>query len=246
MKTRTLIFTLFISISILLIAQGLAFAGPITGCLKQLNGKLYNVKIGTEPLSSCSMGDVKLTWNGAPQFILRDSMGDQMGTVVTVNDDWESFLVGPPGAGVLVKTNRSVLTAIDIQKEDTTTATVAISVDRLNIRFQHRLLFEDLGCTVPVGESPLTKEFIVDVDFPPAFTMPAVVVGVPGQPNVRKLYVQTDEAEPPVTRNHFSLLIGSDCIDRPFEPIIVPSVSLELIDKKLHKTFPGPYTLEKL
>jgi len=277
MKTRTLFLTLITSISILLIAQGFAFADSITGCLQKSTGKIYNAQIGSEqPTLPCGMFDEVITWSeegpagadgadgqdgvdgqdgidgergpagppGAPQFILKDSTGAQVGTVVTVNDDWESFIVRPPDAGVLVKTNRSVLTAIDIQKANTTTATVAISVDRLNIHFQHRALFKDFGCTVPVGESPLTKEFIVDVDFPPAFTMPAVVVGVPGQPDVRKLYVQT-EGESSEIREHFSLLIGSDCIDRPVDdPVIVPSISMELIDDDLHQTFPGPYTLE--
>ena len=63
MKTRTLFFTLLISISILLISNGLAFADPITGCVKKSNGKLYNVQIGTTPTFPCSFLDEQITWS---------------------------------------------------------------------------------------------------------------------------------------------------------------------------------------
>lgn len=63
MKTRTLILTLFTSISILLITNGLAFAEPITGCLKHSSGKIYNAQIGTEPTNSCSFLDDQITWS---------------------------------------------------------------------------------------------------------------------------------------------------------------------------------------
>ena len=143
MKTRTLFFTLFTSISVLLITQGFAFAATITGCLVQKSGKLYNGVEGTAPLEPCNMRDAELTWNqgGAPQFILKASNGLQVGTVVIINDDLEAFF----DANGLQVSNRSVLTALDIQKADTTTATVVLSVDRFNIRFQHRLLFESLN-----------------------------------------------------------------------------------------------------
>lgn len=64
MKTRTLILTLFTSISILLITNGLAFAEPITGCLKNSSGKIYNVQIGTEPaFPGCNFLDEPITWS---------------------------------------------------------------------------------------------------------------------------------------------------------------------------------------
>jgi hypothetical protein len=63
MKTRTLFFTLLISISILLISNGLAFADPITGCVKKSNGKLYNVQIGATPTFPCSFLDEQITWS---------------------------------------------------------------------------------------------------------------------------------------------------------------------------------------
>jgi len=75
MKTRTLFFTLFTSISVLLIAQGFAFAEPITGCLEQKSGELYNVQIGTEPFPACDEEDAELTWSGTiiHQVHLEDS-----------------------------------------------------------------------------------------------------------------------------------------------------------------------------
>lgn len=157
-----------------------------------------------------------------------------MGTVITVNDDSASFV--EPGVGLIV-TNRSVLTAIDIQKADTTTATVAISVDRFNILFQHRLLFENPDCLGP----PRFRDTIADSDFPPAITM-SFVGGVPGQPNVRKLYIQADEAEIPAMFLVQSILAEDTCIS-PLN-FMAPSVSAELVDGQLHLTHPGPYTLE--
>lgn len=276
MKTRTLIFTLFTSISILLFAQGFAFADPppvITGCLQKSTGKIYNAQIDTEPTLPCALFDEEISWDqvgpagadgndgndgndgadgadgqdgidgepgpagppGAPQFILKDKNGEQVGTVVTVNDDSVGFF----DANGFQVSNRSVLTAIDIQKADTTTATVAISVDRFNIRFQHRLLFEDINC---MG-SPRHKEVIVDVDFPPAFTMAAVVVGDPDQPDARKLYIQTDEAEIPQMREIKSVFFDDVC-NNFFNPMSILTVSMVLIDGVLDQ-FPGPYTLEK-
>jgi len=64
MKTRILFLTLFTSISVLLMAQGFAFADPITGCLEQKSGELYNVQIGTEPFPACDEEDGELTWSG--------------------------------------------------------------------------------------------------------------------------------------------------------------------------------------
>ncbi len=65
MKTRTLFLTIFTLISILLIAQGFAFAKPkqITGCIKNATGIIYNVQIGAEPTSPCSFLDTQITWN---------------------------------------------------------------------------------------------------------------------------------------------------------------------------------------
>jgi len=236
MKTRTLFLTLITSISILLIAQGFAFADSITGCLKKSTGKIYNAQIETEPILPCGMFDEEISWNqeGPPQFILKDSTGAQVGTVITVNDDSVGFF----DANGFQVSNRSVLTAIDIQKADTTTATVAISVDRFNIRFQHRLLFEDINC---VG-SPRHKEVIVDVDFPPAFTMAAVVVGDPDQPDARRLYIQTDQAENPQMREIKSVFFDDGCSNF-FTPMSILTVSMVLIDGVLDQ-FPGPYTLE--
>jgi len=63
MKTRTLFLTLITSISILLIAQGFAFAGPITGCVKSFSGALYKVQFGIEPKGGlCHIGDETITW----------------------------------------------------------------------------------------------------------------------------------------------------------------------------------------
>lgn len=169
---------------------------------------------------------------GAPQFILKDGNGVQMGTVITVNDDSSSFI----DAGLQV-TNRSVLTALDILKADTTTATVVISVDRFNIRFQHRLLFENPDCLGPAR----FRDTIADSDFPPAITM-SFVGGVPGQPNVRKLYIQADEAEIPAMFLVQSISAEGTCIS-PLN-FMAPSVSAELVDGQLHLTHPGPYTLE--
>ena len=64
MKTRTLFLTLLASISILVITSGLAFAEPITGCLEEDDGELYNVQIGTEPFPACDDEDAELTWSG--------------------------------------------------------------------------------------------------------------------------------------------------------------------------------------
>jgi len=129
------------------------------------------------------------------------------------------------------------LTALDIQKADTTTATVVISVDRFNIRFQHRLLFGQPDCMGPAK----FRDTIADSDFPPAITM-SFVGGVPDQPDVRKLYVQADETEIPAMFLVQSISAEGTCIS----PVnfMSPSVSAELVDGQLHLTHPGPYTLE--
>jgi len=171
---------------------------------------------------------------GAPQFILKDNNEAQVGTVVTVNYDSESFVEN----GLQVN-NRSVLTALDVQKEDATTATVGISVDRFNIHFQHRVLFQNLGCS---GPSRILG-VVSTSDFLSAFTMSAVV-GIPGQPNARKLYVPVDETEVPQSVAVQSLLVGDVCISPFNPPNPLPSVSAELVDGQLHLTHPGPYTLE--
>ena len=63
MKTRTLFLTLLISISILLISNGLAFADPITGCVKKSTGVIYNVQIGDTPAYPCHFLDEQITWS---------------------------------------------------------------------------------------------------------------------------------------------------------------------------------------
>ena len=63
MKTRILFLTLLTSISICLITSGLAFAEPITGCIKRFTGIIYNVQIGTEPTRPCRFGAERITWN---------------------------------------------------------------------------------------------------------------------------------------------------------------------------------------
>ena len=90
MKTRTLFFTLLISISILLITNGFAFADPITGCVKKSNGKLYNVQIGTAPTYPCSFLDEQITWSEeGPQ-------GEQ-GPPGENGQDGQDGEQGPPG-----------------------------------------------------------------------------------------------------------------------------------------------------
>lgn len=176
---------------------------------------------------------------GVPQFILKDSNGMQVGAVVTVNDDSESF-VDENGLQV---DNRSVLTALDVQKADTTTATVGITVDRFKIHFQHRIIFDEPNCT----GTPRIRDLIVNPGFPPAFTTSAFVVGMPGQPSVRKLYVQADDSEVPQLVNFLSVLVGDNCIEvvpPGFPPLQVLAVSMELIDGQLHITHPAQYTLE--
>ena len=63
MKMRTLFLTLLTSISIFLITNGLAFAEPITGCIKRFTGIVFNVQIGTEPSRPCRFGAEQITWN---------------------------------------------------------------------------------------------------------------------------------------------------------------------------------------
>ena len=198
---------------------------------------------GVQEMNLTPSGDLKIPGKfisgssfggGAPQFVLKDGYGAQRGTVITVNDDSTSFVENND----LQVTNRSVLTALDVQKADTTTVTVGLSVDWLNIRFQHRLVFENLGCQGP----PRIRDIVAYSDFPPAITLSAVV-GMPGQPDVRKLYVQTDEAEIPQPKNIQSVLVGDICIS-PVSILSMPTVSAEMIDVELHITHPWPYTLE--
>ncbi len=90
MKTRTLFLTLLISISILLITNGLAFAEPITGCIKRFTGIIYNVQIGTEPKRPCRFGAEQITWNqegpqgpaGADGQDGQDGADGQDGTII--------------------------------------------------------------------------------------------------------------------------------------------------------------------
>jgi hypothetical protein len=63
MKTRFLFLTLLTSISILMITNRLAFAEPITGCVKRFTGIIFNVQIGTEPSRPCRFGAEQITWN---------------------------------------------------------------------------------------------------------------------------------------------------------------------------------------
>ena len=71
----------------------------------------------------------------------------------------------------------------------------------------------------------------------------SAVVGEPGQPNVRKLYVPVDEAEVPQPKDIQSILVGDNCIS-PVSIPSMPTVSAELIDVQLHITHPAQYTLE--
>lgn len=279
MKTRTLFLTLLASISILLITSGLAFADSITGCVKKSRGVIYNVQTGDTPVHPCHFLDKQITWSeegpqgeqgspgengqdgeqgppgpagGAPQFILKDGKGLQMGTVVTVNDDFVLF----DESGGFVGQNRSVLVALDIQRADTTTATVGISVDRFNIHFQNRVVFESTDCTGParirdhfiMEHIPNPNEDFLNLDFPPAFTL-SVVGGDPTNPDtgVRKLYVRANEAEPQIIPIQ-SVLAGDNCFGPISPPLNVTSVSVELIlieGELLHLAHPAQYTLEK-
>ena len=178
-------------------------------------------------------GPAGASGGGAPQFVLKDSNGVQVGTVVTVNDDSVDF-----DEMGFVGQNRSVLAGLDIQKADTTAATVGISVDRFNIHFQNRVVFENPDCLGPAR----IRDLFINLDFPPAFTL-GVVVGVSGQPNARKLYVQTNEAEIPQPIAHNSF-IGEFGCGNIVPPLTFPSVPAELVDGALHETHPGPYTLE--
>ena len=91
MKIRNLILTLLTSISILLISSGLAFADPISGCVKKSKGKLYNVQIGTEPTFPCAFLDEQITWSEeGPQ-------GEQ-GPPGENGQDGQDGEQGPPGA----------------------------------------------------------------------------------------------------------------------------------------------------
>ena len=63
MHTRTLFLTLFTTLVILLTAQGLAFADPITGCVRKGNGVIYYAQIGEEPTYPCRIRDEEITWN---------------------------------------------------------------------------------------------------------------------------------------------------------------------------------------
>jgi hypothetical protein len=63
MKTRTLFLILLICISILVITSGLAFADPITGCVKKSTGVIYNVQTGDTPVYPCHFLDEQITWS---------------------------------------------------------------------------------------------------------------------------------------------------------------------------------------
>lgn len=90
MKLRTILLTLLTSISILLITNGLAFAEPITGCVKRFTGIIYNVQIGTEPSRPCRFGAEQITWNtegpqgeqGPPGADGEDGADGQDGTII--------------------------------------------------------------------------------------------------------------------------------------------------------------------
>lgn len=90
MKMRTLFLTLLTSISIFLITNGLAFAEPITGCIKRFTGIVFNVQIGTEPSRPCRFGAEQITWNTeGPQ-------GEQ-GPPGADGQDGQDGEQGPPG-----------------------------------------------------------------------------------------------------------------------------------------------------
>jgi len=78
MKTRILFLTIFTSISILLITNGLAFAEPITGCLQKSTGKIYNAQIGSDqPTLPCAMFDEVITWSEEGEKGDQGDQGDQ-------------------------------------------------------------------------------------------------------------------------------------------------------------------------
>jgi hypothetical protein len=263
MKTRTLFLTLLICISILVITSGLAFADPITGCVKKSSGKLYNVQIGTEPaFPGCSLLDEKITWSeegpqgppgengedgqdgapGGPQFILKDNNGNEVGEVISVNVGAPSFVpanaVAVPPFWFPFSEERSVLTLLQVEKADTSIVTVGVPAIRTGFQFQNRIMFDNTECT---GNPRISMRAFPNAGFPPAFTLSAVV-GTPGQPLDRKLYVQANETVPtnPLIQ---SVLVGDFCISPvSFAP---PSVSMELINPLLNVTHPGPFTLER-
>lgn len=63
MKTRILLLTLLPSISILLLYSGLVFAGPITGCVRNGTGIIYNPQFREDPSNPCNVLDEKITWS---------------------------------------------------------------------------------------------------------------------------------------------------------------------------------------
>lgn len=266
MKTRTLFLTLLSSIFILLISNGTAFAEQYTGCIKRFGGILYKVEIGTEPKRPCGPHETEITWNqegpqgeqgppgedgqngeqgppGGPQFILKDKDGNEVGEVISINVGAPSFVPFPEMQVAPFwfpfSEERSVLTLLEIQKADTSIVTVGVPAIRSGFQFQNRILFDNTGCT---GNPRIHMGAFPNAGFPPAFTLSAVV-GTPGQPLDRKLYVQANEAELPTNPLVQSILVGDFC----FSPInfTPPSVSMELIAPLLNVTHPGPFTLEK-
>ena len=63
MTTRTLFLTLLTSLSLLLITSGLALAEPITACIRNGTGIVYNAQIGEEPSKPCNFLDEQITWS---------------------------------------------------------------------------------------------------------------------------------------------------------------------------------------
>ena len=198
MKTRTLFFTLFTSISILLMAQGFAFAGP--------------------------------------KFIVKDTNGDEVGTIVTIFNDIRFFVTGPGTPPQADK--RSILTRVEffIGVDESDTVSLGLTVDNASIQFQNRVLYQTVNCTEPV----FMPEVLAEADFGPAFT-PSAVVGINGPGGERSLYVAV--AETAVTRTFNSGSVDGNCTTMNF-PINRLSVPALLLDPDLHTTFPPGYTME--
>jgi len=261
MKTRTLFLTLFTSISILLIAQGLAFADPppvITGCLQKSTGKIYNAQIATIPTLPCSLFDQEISWDqegpagadgvdgqdgeqgppgpagGGSQFVLMDNDENPVGTVVTITDTVGSFVEDDQ---VFLSARRIVTTRVEYLNGVGATVPVAFRVGPNRLLNHNQVLFESGDCS---GTGYMADILLNNVEMGPAITQSAVV-GDTGPNGERRLYVPV--AEPPQNRNFnsFSEVVCNSFINNPAN---ILSVTAEEIDPDMYATFPRPYTLE--
>ena len=80
---------------------------------------------------------------GAPQFILRASNGNEVGTVVTISGDNTSAIF--PFPDLLFVENKKILTRVEFPTGGNSIP-IGLRVEPAGIRFQHQLLFKEPNC----------------------------------------------------------------------------------------------------